>query len=339
MADPSMIATSLGDYLRARRALVSPADAGLPTTGRRRVPGLRREEVAELVGLSTDYYVRLEQGRADRPSDEVLAALGRALRLGSAERAHLYDLARPPRRATASASASASASAAGSGRGDALRSALRRVVESFPTTPAVIMNDRNDVLAWNRLAAALIADFPHLAARERNMARRIFLDPDARQIHLDWDEAARNTVGLLRMAAGRRPHDPELVRLVGELSLGSETFRRLWASHHVHEKTHGTKRLGHPAVGDVTLDYETFRVPGAAHHLLVIYTAAPGSPAEAALDFLCSFTASDTAHPTPSADGRGELTAFAEERPHGQVPQPQPSGSASPTRMPSGPRT
>jgi transcriptional regulator with XRE-family HTH domain len=282
-----MIANSLADYLRARRAQVSPADVGLPPTGRRRVPGLRREEVAELVGLSTDYYVRLEQGRADRPSDEVLDALSRALRLGSAERAHLYNLARPPRRA--------SATTAVTGPGDLPRSALRRVVEAFPTAPAVIMNDRNDVLVWNRLAAALIADFPNLAPRERNMARRIFLDPDARQVHLDWDEAARTTVGILRMAAGREPHDPELVRLVSELSVGSETFRKLWASHHVHEKTHGPKRFRHPTVGDVTLNYETFQVPSAAHHLLVIYTAPPESPAEEALHLLGSFTASSTA--------------------------------------------
>ncbi|MFJ9282351.1 DNA-binding protein [Kitasatospora aureofaciens] len=285
MANTSMITSSLGDYLRARRALVSPADAGLPETGRRRVPGLRREEVAELVGLSADYYVRLEQGRADRPSDEVLDALGRALRLGPAERAHLYDLARPPRRA--------SAKAATAGRGEALRPALRQIVEAIPVTPALIMNDRNDVLAWNRPAAALIADFPRLAPPERNMARRIFLDPDAREVHLDWDEAARTTVGILRMAAGRHPHDPELVRLVGELSLGSETFRRLWAGHHVHEKNHGPKRFRHPSVGEVTLDYETFHVPGAAHHLLVVYTAPPGSPAEEALHLLGSLTASE----------------------------------------------
>lgn len=282
-----MITDSLGDYLRARRALVSPADAGLQPTGRRRVPGLRREEVAELVGLSTDYYVRLEQGRADRPSDEVLNALSRALRLGSAERAHLYDLARPPRRTTATATVTA--------RGETLRHALSQVVQAIPTTPAVIMNDRNDVLAWNHLAAALIADFPKLAPRERNMARRIFLDPHAHRVHLDWDEAARTTVGMLRMAAGRQPHDPELVRLIGELSLGSPTFRTLWASHHVHEKTHGPKRFGHPVVGDITLHYETFQAPGAAHHLLVIYTAPPGSPAEEALNFLGSLTTPGTA--------------------------------------------
>lgn len=289
MAEMSMIASSLGAYLRARRALVTPAEAGLPATGRRRVPGLRREEVAELVGLSSDYYVRLEQGRAERPSDEVLDALSRALRLGSAERAHLYDLARPSRRSTRLAAASV-----GPLRGEAPRSGLRRVVQAIPTTPAVIMNERNDVLAWNRLAAALIADFPNLPARERNMARQIFLSPAAPDVHLDWDVAARNTVGMLRMAAGRHPHEPELVRLIGELSLGSPTFRKLWAGHHVHEKTHGVKTFRHPVIGDLTLHYETFQVPGAAHHLLVIYTAPAGSPAEEALTFLGGLTAPTT---------------------------------------------
>ncbi|MEU9078325.1 helix-turn-helix transcriptional regulator [Kitasatospora sp. NPDC048538] len=280
MPDPIILTNSLGDYLRSRRALVSPEDVGLPPTARRRVPGLRREEVAELVGLSTDYYVRLEQGRAERPSDEVLDALGRALRLGPAERAHLYDLARPPRRRGGRSAAV--------GREEVLRPALHRVVAAMPTTPALIMNERNDVLAWNALAAALIADFPRLPPRERNMARRIFLDPAAPAVHLDWEEAARTTVGVLRMASGRRPHDPELVRLIGELSLGSAEFRTLWAGHHVHEKTCGPKRFRHPVVGDVTLDYETFRAPGAAHHLLVVYTAAPGSPDERALHLLAA---------------------------------------------------
>ncbi|WIN00469.1 helix-turn-helix transcriptional regulator [Actinoplanes oblitus] len=277
MADVITIAGSLGDYLRTRRALLSPADAGLPPTGRRRVPGLRREEVAELVGLSTDYYVRLEQGRADRPSDEVLDALSRALRLDTAERAHLYDLARPSRRAVVA------------GR-ETLRPAVRQLVEAMPGTPALIMNDRNDVLAWNRLAAVLIADFANLAPAERNMARRIFLDPAARDVHPDWADAARTTVGILRMAAGRRPRDPELVRLIGELALDSAAFRTLWASHHVHEKTHGIKRFRHPAIGDVTLRYETLRIPGPERHLLVAYAAESGSPAEDALDFLASYT-------------------------------------------------
>jgi transcriptional regulator with XRE-family HTH domain len=261
---------SLGGYLRARRAVVSPDERGLPATRRRRVPGLRREEVAELAGLSTDYYVRLEQGRADRPSAEVLDALSEALRLGPAERAHLRDLAQPRKSNTVTAAVS--------------RQELTHVVHAI-TAPAVIMNDRNDVLAWNLLAAVLIADFPNLPPRERNMARRIFLDPEAAKIHPDWDEAARTTVGILRMAAGRHPRDPELVRLLGELSLSSGPFRRLWTSHHVHEKTHGVKRFHHPDVGDVTLHYETFHT---AQHLLVVYTAEPGSAAEEALTILRS---------------------------------------------------
>lgn len=267
--------STLGDYLRARRALVSLADVGLPATARRRVPGLRREEVAELVGLSTDYYVRLEQGRAARPSDEVLEALSRALRLGPAERAHLFDLARPPRRPAPPARSPD----------------FSRVIDAIPLAPAVIMNDRTDVLAWNRLAGALLADFDNLPPRERNMGRRIFLDPGARDVHLDWDEAARTTVGLLRMAAGRRPHDPDLTRLVGELSLGSEPFRKLWASHHVHEKTQGPKRFWHPEVGEVALRYDTFRAPGPANQLLVVYTAAPDSVAAEALSLLGSLIA------------------------------------------------
>lgn len=165
------------------------------------------------------------------------------------------------------------------------------MVEAIPDSPAVIMNDRQDVLAWNRPAATVLADFPSLPPRERNMARRIFLDPQAPLIHLDWARAARTTVGVLRMAAGRRPHDPELVRLVGELSLGSAEFRTLWAYHHVHEKTSGSKLLYHPAVGELALTYETFRVPGADHQLLVVYTAPPGSSAEQALRLLGSLTA------------------------------------------------
>ncbi|GAA2151322.1 helix-turn-helix transcriptional regulator [Kitasatospora kazusensis] len=273
--------SSLGGYLRARRALVSPEEAGLPVTGLRRVPGLRREEVAGLVGVSIDYYVRLEQGRADRPSAEVLEALARALRLGSAERAHLFDLARPRR----------SRQAGRAERPEGLRPGLVRVVDAILTTPAVVLNQYTDVLAWNPLAAVLIADFAALAPQRRNMARLIFLDLAARQVHPDWERAARDTVGILRMAAGRHPHQPALVRLVGELSLGSEAFRRLWASHHVHEKTHGPKVFHHPLVGELALRYESFAVPGEAHQVLVVYTAPAGSAAEEALGFLGSLTA------------------------------------------------
>jgi transcriptional regulator with XRE-family HTH domain len=266
-----MIESTLGTYLRARRAAVAPGDAGLPNDGRRRVPGLRREEVAALAGVSTDYYVRLEQGRADRPSDQVLDAISRALRLGSAERAHLFDLAR------------ARAARGSSVRAEGVRPSLERAVTSITKAPALVMNQRTDLLAWNQLARALIADFPALEPRERNMARLIFLDPDAREIHPDWARAARDTVGILRMAVGQEPHDRRLVELVGELSLGSDAFRKMWSSHHVHEKTHGRKTFRHPDAGEVALEYESFAVPGQSGLMLVIYTAAPDSGAEEAL--------------------------------------------------------
>ena len=266
-----MTANSLAAYLRARRAALRPERVGLADDGRRRVPGLRREEVATLAGLSTDYYVRLEQGRADRPSDAVLTAVARVLQLGGAERAHLFDLARAARAARAPSSPAA------------LRPALTAVVAGITESPAVIMTESSDVLAWNALAAELIADFPRLDPRERNMARLLFLDPGARAIHTDWERATRDTVGMMRMAAGRHPRAPELLELIEELTRASAPFRRLWSSHHVHEKSHGRKALRHPVAGDLDLEYESFAVPGSPGHMLVVYTAPAGSASETAL--------------------------------------------------------
>jgi transcriptional regulator with XRE-family HTH domain len=249
---------SLGAYLRARRAALTPEQAGLPDDGRRRVPGLRREEVAAQAGLSTDYYVRLEQGRADRPSDAVLSAVARVLQLGAAERAHLFDLARATRPATASAP---------------LRPALIRVVDAITEHPALVMSPITDVLAWNALAAELIADF----TREPNMARLLFLDPHARDTHPDWERAARDTVGILRMAVGRGQES----ELIDELTHASPAFSRLWSSHHVHEKSHGPKLLRHPVEGVLELEYESFAVPGAPGQMLVVYTAATVAAHEA----------------------------------------------------------
>ena len=253
---------SLGAYLRARRAAITPERAGLPDDGRRRVPGLRREEVAAQAGLSTDYYVRLEQGRADRPSDAVLMAVARVLQLGPAERAHLFDLARATTRADPPPAA--------------LRPALTRVVAGITESPALIMTHATDVLAWNALAAELIADFD----RERNMARLIFRDPAAREIHPDWDRAAKDTVGILRMAAGRQGQ-PGLDALIEELTAASAAFAHLWNSHHVHEKAHGPKLLRHPVVGELALSYESFAVPGASGQMLVVYTAATDATRDA----------------------------------------------------------
>jgi transcriptional regulator with XRE-family HTH domain len=273
----------LGRYLRARRAMVTPQDVGLPVTPRRRVDGLRREEVAEIVGLSTDYYVRLEQGRAQHPSVEVLDALSRALLLGPAERVHLTDLAQTPWRPSNKSSEHR--------HRNPLRSSLRYAVSVIHDAPAVIMNDRSDVLAWNVLATALIADFPKLPPAQRNMAWQIFLNPRAPEIHPDWSEAARTTVGILRMAAGRHPRDAALARLVGELTVGNQTFAKLWATQHVHEKTHGSKKFHHRLIGLISLNYETFHIPASDdHQVLVIYTAAPHSPEQDLLDRLKAAT-------------------------------------------------
>jgi transcriptional regulator with XRE-family HTH domain len=225
------------------------------------VPGLRREEVAAQAGLSTDYYVRLEQGRADHPSEAVLSAVARVLQLGDAERAHLFDLARAARTSAAP---------------PLLRPALTRVVDGIAESPALIMDATTDVLAYNALAAELIADFRH----ERNMARLLFLDPDAATIHADWDRAATDTVGILRMSAGRRD-DPELQDLIEELTTHSAAFARLWSSHHVHEKSHGAKLLRHSDEGVLELEYESFAVPGVPGTMLVVYTPATDAARDA----------------------------------------------------------
>ncbi|MUL80847.1 helix-turn-helix domain-containing protein [Mycobacterium sp. CBMA247] len=273
--------------------MVTPHDVGLPTMPRRRVDGLRREEVAEIVGLSTDYYVRLEQGRAQHPSAEVLDALCRALLLGPAERVHLLNLARTPGRPSKASPEHRQRST--------LRSSLRHAVSSIHDAPALIMNDRSDVLAWNDLAAALIADFPRLPPAQRNMAWQIFLNPQAPEIHPDWNDAAQTTVGILRMAVGRRSRDTALTHLIGELSVGNQTFAKLWATQHVHEKTHGSKKFRHKLIGEFSLTYETFHIPASDdYHVLVIYTAAPHSPEHDLLNRL-SATTTDT-RDSPAAD-------------------------------------
>jgi transcriptional regulator with XRE-family HTH domain len=265
----------LGDFLKTRRARIRPEDVGLQSFGRRRVPGLRREELAQLAGVSFDYYVRLEQGRAGHPSEAVLDAIARALRLDEAERAHLFDLTKPVRRRRAP-------------RAERVRPEVRRLVDTLHDLPAMVIGRRMDVLAWNRLAAALLGDWGALPREQRNTARHFFLDEGARRLYRDWDENARATVGWLRLAAGRHPDDAGLAELVGELSMKSEEFRRLWPRHDVREKTHGKKRFQHPIVGPLTLAYESLALPGDGDQTLVLYTAEPGSKSETALRLLGS---------------------------------------------------
>lgn len=274
----------LRDFLRSRRARTSPGEAGLgPDTGRRRVPGLRREEVARLAGISVDYYVRLERGRNANASAQVLDAVARALRLDADERAHLFDLARPR---------------PGSARRRAVppqrvRPGLLRLLDSLTDIPAMIMGHRLDVLAANPLAKALYTDFDALPHRERNLARFIFLDPAARDLLADWDTAARGTVAVLRLYAGRHPHDPRLTELVGELSVHDEDFRQWWAEHDVLQYTHGTKHYRHPLVGELALDYECLPLPDDPDQALYLYTAETGSPSAHALRLLGSWSATD----------------------------------------------
>jgi transcriptional regulator with XRE-family HTH domain len=279
MADRS----ELSEFLRSRRARITPEAAGLPALGPRRVPGLRREELAALAGVSVDYYVRLEQGRDVHPSEGVVEAIARALQLDDAERSHFARLVRPrPARRTAPPP-------------ERVRPGVRRLLDALTATPAFVLGRRMDVLAWNRLAAALVCDFAALEPAERNMVRLTFLDDAARELYPDFDAVAEETVAHLRLAAGRHPDDPRLAALVGELSVKSPEFRTLWARHDVRQKAHGRKRLLHPLVGELALDYETLALPGDGDQVLVTYTAEPGSASQSALELLGSLTAATPA--------------------------------------------
>ncbi|MET8226054.1 helix-turn-helix transcriptional regulator [Streptomyces sp. NPDC005301] len=270
----------IGDFLRSRRARIQPEEVGLPPHGRRRVPGLRREEVAQLAGVSVDYYIRLEQGRGTSVSDAVLDAVGRVLRLDPTEQEYLRTVARPgPRRAPASPAAV-----------QKVRPGLRLLLDSMDRVPAFVLGRRMDVLAWNALGDAVVG-FSRMPAEERNMPRQVFLDPRAREVYPDWAAVAAETVAHLRLDAGRHPRDRRLATLVGELSIGSEDFRRLWADHQVKEKTYGAKRVRHPLVGELTLPYETLAVAGDPDQMLVVYTPEPASRTAERLDLLASWTA------------------------------------------------
>ncbi|GAA1111166.1 helix-turn-helix domain-containing protein [Nocardiopsis composta] len=273
--------SELSEFLRTRRARLKPEDVGLPDYGRfRRVPGLRREELAQLAGVSAAYYTRLEQGNGRNVSVDVLDSIARALRLTEAERAHLTHLAKPKRHKKKPEA-----------RTQRVRGALRQLLDTMEGVPAYVAGRRSDILAWNRMAAALFGDWGELPAQERNWARLVFLRPDYRELFVDWDSKAADIVSHLRMDAGCYPDDPKLSALVGELSVKSEEFRLLWAAHNVREKGHGTKRFHHPVVGDLTLAFETFHLPDDSAQYLITYHAEPGSPSAEALRLLASWGA------------------------------------------------
>jgi transcriptional regulator with XRE-family HTH domain len=283
----------LGAFLRSRRARVQPEDVGMrPHGGVRRVPGLRREELAQLAGVSFDYYVRLEQGRSRNVSETVLEAITRALQLDEAERAHLFDLARPsPARRTPE-------------RPQRVRPGLQRVLDTIENAPAFILGRRMDVLAWNRLAAELPADWASLPTADRNIARFVFVNPLGKERFVDWDSIARLVVGVLRMEAGRHPDDPKLAGLIGELSVKSAEFSRLWSRHDVREKTFGPKRLHHPLAGEIEIAYEALQPAGDPDQTLYIYTVEPGSKSEQALQLLGSWVAGERTAPATENSNR-----------------------------------
>lgn len=264
-------ANQLGVFLRARRELARPEEFGLPGGGQRRVAGLRREEVALLAGMSADYYVRLEQGRDKHPSEQVVVALARVFALDEEGMAHLRELARPTTRRKRT-----------SRRPERVAPGLLRLMAAWPNTPALVLGRYMDVLAANPLATAVNS----CSAPGVNMVRAIFLDPQARDCYVDWPTIAADTVASLRATAGADLDDPRLTELVGELSLKSEEFRRLWARHDVRVKTAGIKHFRNPFVGELILSYETLTVNGAPGQILIAYHAEPGSPAERALALL-----------------------------------------------------
>ena len=268
----------LREFLRSRRARVTPAAAGLPVhLGARRVPGLRREEVAQLAGVSVDYYVRLELGRTANVSESVLDAVARALQLNELERTHLFTLAKPSRARPRALPA------------QRVRPGLQLVVDSITDLPALVLGRRMDVLASNRLARALYTDFDALPLRFRNMARLIFLDDHVRSVCTDWPTAAQGIVANLRLYAGRYPQDPALAELVGELSVRDPDFRRWWADHDVDKHTYGVRNCHHGLVGDMELGYEAFTPTDDPEQTLWVTTVQPGSVSEERLKLLASW--------------------------------------------------
>lgn len=268
-------ADDIREFLATRRARLTPKEAGLPQFGgSRRVPGLRREEVSLLAGISVEYYTRIERGNARGVSEDVLESITRALQLNEAEHAHLVDLVRvaneerPPRRMTSRAE---------------VRPGIRQIVDAMSGIAAFVRNGRSDVLYANRLFEALYSEMYRDPARPANAARFLFLDPRARTFYPDWDTLTRDSVAALRSEAGRNPYDRGLSDLVGLLSTRSEEFRTLWARHDVHLHRGGTKRFRHPLVGDLTLRFETLALPADPGLAVVVYSAEAGSPSEARL--------------------------------------------------------
>jgi len=278
-------AGELGAFLRSRRARLTPEGVGLTSYGARRVPGLRREELAQLAGVSPTYYTRLEQGQSTNASDAVIDALARALELDDDERAHLHDLARPRPRKRRRPVRPATA-----------RPGIVHLIAAMDAVPTVVMGVRSEILAWNRLGHALVGghhefEAPGRPSERPNLTRMLFLDRHARELYPRWEEEAARAVASLRLVAGRHQDDRELAELVGELSLKSPEFAELWAQHPVHNCIFGTKLLHHPVVGLLELGFEVLQLPDDSGQRMLTFLAAPGSASESALLLLGGLSA------------------------------------------------
>ncbi|MEU4227730.1 helix-turn-helix transcriptional regulator [Nonomuraea sp. NPDC026600] len=266
--------TPLGEFLRARREALKPQDVGLPEYGRRRVKGLRREEVAMLAGMSSDYNVRLEQGRESSPSPQVVEAVARALSLDEEATEHLHRLIRPPVQRRAAAD-------------DQVSPQLLQLMDSWPTSPAFVLGPALDILAANTMATALHEGF----SATDNLARMVFTDPAGREFYRDWERAAHSCVAELRAAYGHDPESARVNQLVDELCSATPAFAELWARHEVKSKTQEGKHLRHPRVGDLHIQFSAFTVNGAPHQQLVVYQAQPASSTATAFEHLRSSVA------------------------------------------------
>jgi transcriptional regulator with XRE-family HTH domain len=256
--------SELSEFLRLKRASIKPQDAGIQSWGRRRVSGLRREEVARLAGVSTDYYRRFEQGKLASASESVLATIATALQLDPAERDYLFNLARPSGHRRREKRAI---------QRQRVRPEFQRMLSAMADQPSFVLGRRMEFLAGNRLALALLTDFAALPEDEQNMVRWMILDPAARELYEEWDSVAEEMVGVLRADAARFPDDPLTTRLVGELAMKSDEFRIWWADRKVHERTSGTKKFRHPVAGRLQIDYEALNSAADPDQILFIYTA------------------------------------------------------------------
>ncbi|MER6160804.1 helix-turn-helix domain-containing protein [Streptomyces sp. NPDC001868] len=276
----------LGEFLKARRGELSPTEVGLRGGQRRRVSGLRREEVALLAAISTEYYTRIEQGRL-QASAPLLDEIAQALRLNDDQRTYLFDLA-----------AKQTARPSASGGRQQVDTQLQRMLDDLTASPAFVIGRRTDILGWNRLAAALWTDFGRYPEEERVFLRLLFTEPWMRTLYADWEEVTRLAIAQLRMESARYPGEPHLAALVKELSARDAQFRQWWTEHDVAMRGKGIKKLRHPVVGELTLDWNTLTCGTDPDQHIIVWNAEPGSPSDVGLRLLASWAADQ--EPTPS---------------------------------------